>query len=538
MIKLRNYQEKIYTNTQQAIIKGLKHLLIYAAMRSGKTVVFSFLAQRMALKNKKCLIVTERIKLFDQTINEISNFGLKPQLINADSKFIDKNQTTFLAMTISLKNRMEKNFFKKWAETIDVIMIDEAHRTIADWIFDHPILSKKIILGFTGSPIRSGKQRQLSDLYQEIIYGPNTIELEKLGQVAKLKIFSIPFDKSSFKVDNTSNGYEYNVSSMFNAMNRPELYKGVVNNYKIHTLNTMAICYNVSIIHAINTCIEFNKQGIKSKFITSELQKPKLKNDYTSADLIKYQKKLEEYEFYKKNYNIYSGDEKQILNEWVKGEFLVLQNVDKYTFGFNEPRLVTVIVNRGTLSLPLWIQMANRSTTKCEGKSEAYLIDMAGNYYQLLAPNYPHTWSLHHEQSKSSGGAPPVKECGKMGEKKKVDKHDNHGCGCYVFASSRICAFCGYVFEQDKELKFAELIEINYSEPLPIERNLFDELEREAESRGYKFGWVLNMIIAKQGEQGLKDYAKSRNYQSGWFWQTKRRYEKQIKEYERSISGK
>ena len=118
-----------------------------------------------------------------------------------------------------------------------------------------------------------------------------------------------------------------------------------------------------------------------------------------------------------------------------------------------------------------------------------------------------------------------------MNGKQKVDKLGNPGCEAYVFASAKVCSFCGYIFEQEKQAKFAELVQIDYAQmmiPERSERNFYDELDKEAESRGYKFGWVLNQIIAKEGEDGLKAYGKARNYQSGWLYSMKRRYQPQI----------
>jgi hypothetical protein len=255
------------------------------------------------------------------------------------------------------------------------------------------------------------------------------------------------------------------------------------------------------------------------------------------AGRIRYEQKLTEYQNYKSAFSLYSGERRQVLSDWKSRKYDVLVNAGILTTGFNFKGIETIVINRATTSIPLWLQMLGRGSRTYPGKTHFNILDFGGNAKELGYYNQQRKWSLTHEESKG-GGAPPVKECGKMGEKQRNDKHGNAGCGCYVFASSRICSFCGYVFELEKELKFAELIQINYSEPISVERNLFDDLEREAESRGYKFGWVLNQIIAKQGEQGLHDYAQSRKYQSGWVWQTKRRFEKQISDYNLKVVQK
>ena len=543
MIELRDYQQQMYDKIIEAIIKNFKRLLVYAAMRSGKTVVFSYLAQRAFLKGKKCLIVTERIKLFEQTVNELNNFGVKPQLINADCKYIDLKSSCFLAMPISLKNRMELGIYKKWAESLDFIMIDEAHRTIADWMFDHPLFQDKIFLGFTGSPRRSGKQRQMCELYQKIIKGPTTRYLESIGKVNKLKIVTKKFDRDTLKVKHSPvSGDDFSTRSSFEAMDKPALYDGAIDAYKEYTPGTMAICYNVTIIHAIKTCIKFNDAGIPSKFITSAINRPKLKENPTPADITRYEEKKKDFDMYEKYYKIFSGDEHTILREWQLGKFLVLHNVDKYTFGFNEPRLVTTIVNRATLSLPLWVQMANRSTTICEGKPVSWLIDMAANVKHLGLPNENHEWSLVHEQKGGEGEA-PVRECGKQKRpgvqpdpftEYTPDKNGKPGCGALFPTAKNICPVCGYIFESEKELVKEELAIYDY-ENIDLEEDekikKFKELERIQEERGHQFGWVLNRIIADSGLEGLKEYAKYKDNKQSWVHLTAKRYKKQIERY-------
>jgi hypothetical protein len=116
-------------------------------------------------------------------------------------------------------------------------------------------------------------------------------------------------------------------------------------------------------------------------------------------------------------------------------------------------------------------------------------------------------WSLWHKQSKG-GGAPPVKECKK--------------CKCYVFATLRECPFCGYVFPVEKTVKVAELVAVDYTSVKPASG--YAELERRAEERGYKHGWVITQILLKEGRDGLWAYAKEKGYKSGWVWATEKRY--------------
>jgi hypothetical protein len=54
------------------------------------------------------------------------------------------------------------------------------------------------------------------------------------------------------------------------------------------------------------------------------------------------------------------------------------------------------------------------------------------------------------------------------------------------------------------------------------------KLERYAEQRGYKHGWVIAQVIVKGGRQGLRDYAKAKGYAAGWIWQTEKRFAKML----------
>ena len=162
-------------------------------------------------------------------------------------------------------------------------------------------------------------------------------------------------------------------------------------------------------------------------------------------------------------------------------------------------------------------------------------MDFGANAQTLGYYNQEREWSLIHE-TKNSQSPPPVKVCGKgdpiAGKQGKPDKNGNTGCGAYIFASAKICSYCGYIFENETEVKKVDLIQIDYAKPVTFEKNWFDELLSEAEARGYQYGWVINRIIAKMGAEGLKEFAKHQRHRNGWLYGTMKRYNKAIRNFE------
>ena len=107
MIKLREYQNSGVKQIRKAISNGNKHLICQAATGAGKTVIFSFIAQNVILKNKKVLILTNRDELLKQTGSSLVDFGLNPEYITAGVKKIDKKKSVFVAMSKTLRNRID-----------------------------------------------------------------------------------------------------------------------------------------------------------------------------------------------------------------------------------------------------------------------------------------------------------------------------------------------------------------------------------------------------------------------------------------------
>ena len=527
-IQLYPYQSDLISQVRNELAKGKKHILVQSPTGSGKTVMFSYIVKEMERKNKRALIITDRVELLFETGGTLQQFHLHPFKIMA-GQMVEPPLThqVYIAMSQTLRLRIGK--WNRFFKSFDVVILDECHKQEFNPYFENDCFNGAIILGFSATPQRMGKQRQLAKDYEILIQGLQVPELIKLKKLVPDRYFGIAgVNVKGVKLNSFG---DYQESGMYERFNKRELYSGVVENWIRNTPETVTLGFCVNIQHVINTCKAFNEAGITAKFLVSDVAVP-IMGEGESAR-VKYDIKLAEYENFRDAYRTYSGDRTGVLSDWKHRKYDVLLNAGILTTGFNRKDIETIIINRATTSIPLWLQMLGRGSRTYPGKTHFNILDFGNNAAELGYYNQQRDWSLYHEESKG-GGAPPVKQCGTMAGKRHTDKNGNPGCEAYVFASSRICAFCGYIFELEKELKFAELIQIDYNTDHIVipERNYFDELENVAESRGYKFGWVLNQIIAKDGLDGLVEYAKQRKYQRGWIEMTKKRYEKQIERYD------
>ncbi len=505
-IILRPYQKELVNAVRNSWRKGNKHVIMQLPTAGGKTICFSYMAQKASLKGNKILILTHRQELMGQTDSALTRFSLNPKRIDAKTRHIPKSNC-YVCMTNSLRNRLKKEEWKKWFESISLVIIDEAHMQDFNWIFDIPSVKNMYVIGATATPKRSSNQTELADQYDDIVYGPDVQEMINMGYLCNDKYFSVPVDMKGVSIK----AGEYDTEQMYSRYNKSELYAGVVDNWKRICPDTITLCFCVNIQHTINTCKAFNDAGIKSKFIVSEMSKPILKSN-SKGDLSLFMLKKNEYENYLCNFAIYSGNRKEIIEEWERGDFKVLINAGIATTGFDFPPIQTIIMNRSTTSDNLLLQIFGRGARIFEGKEYFNILDFGDNCNRLGYYRQEREYSLYHDKKKNGGGVPAVKECNK--------------CHALVFASSHVCKYCGYVFPQTHEEKIIELAEIPYKEAIPHLTTISD-YELLAKEKGYKKSWVWRQIYIKFDMDGLVQYAKSHNMNIRWAYMMQAKYRAQ-----------
>lgn len=495
MVKLRDVQQNAADAIRAFFSRGGHHAILQAATGFGKTFLFSYIAENASSKGKRVLILTDRIELLSQTGGSLEQFGVDPYLIRAGTNFINFEKNVFVAMCQTLRNRIKKPMWTNWIRrNIDLVIIDECHKQDFSFLFESGLIDDKFVLGFTATPRRSGKMRQLALDYEEIIETVTVSELIEREYLVGDDYFGVQgADLNEMRFDPMKGDFQE--ADMFERFNSPRLYAGTVKNWQEICPNTKTIIFCVNIEHVIHTCEEFQKNGIDARFLVSKMSKPKQPSpDAPDGRWTQYQERMRLFDLYLNSFGRWSGERTVMINKFKAGEFPVLINAGILTTGFDCPDIETVIVNRATSSLTLWLQMIGRGSRISDGKTHFNLLDFGDNASRLGHYTSPQLWSLWHESRPSGDGVPPVKTCG---ENSRKDKNGNEGCGRMIMASAKICVFCGHIYPK------------NEAEEIDLEGIMYDQQRHEA----VKVKKIRDMDLEE-----LHDYFQMKGHKSAWLW--------------------
>ena len=515
MFELYKYQDKFVHKIRYALVNGAKHLICQSPTGSGKTVIFADITNRAINKEKKVLIITDRTELLNQTSKTVSSFGSNPYYFRAGVTQIDRSRKVFIAMAQTLRNRVK---LREWIDfiqnEIDLVIIDEAHIQEFNYLFEQKLLEDKIVLGFTATPYRSGKMRQLGLDYEQIILGSTIRKLVSKNKLVNCDIYDCGSPDMSKVAVNRMKG-DFNESQMFNQFNTSTLYKGLIKNYKRYTPNQKMLVFCTNIEHAIKTTVRLNKAGFSAKFVASNVGKPKEIQSDDVAEQIKYERKIKKYNYHKKNYDKYSGERKLVFDGFKNNEFKILVNVDIATKGYDCPDIEVVCLYRATLSLTLYLQMLGRGGRIAKGKSHFTVFDFGDNKSRFGGYEEERIWSLWHKTGQGDG-IPPLKECGidNNSQAVKPGGRIKNGCHRLILASAKVCPFCGFEYAEKDEAAEIDLMlsSIKDKKGVSLKTKSFDqmthqELHKYREIKKHQIAWLWRQLWLRGGEEELNKFA-------------------------------
>lgn len=457
-ISLRSYQQTAVSEIRTALAK-YRRVLFQAQTGFGKTIVFSYIAMASQKYNRKVLILSDRTEILTQNGGALVKFGMDVDYITPKHRKVPAKNIV-VAMAQTMKRRVEKQEWLDYLKTVELLIVDECHNCTADFIHDL-VNPKCFVLGCTATPKRYGHQKQLGEMYRAMVLGVTTQELIDLGYLCKCRLFSVAAPKLDIPIDQGIG--DYNRKALAQVFEQRTLYQGVVKEWLRLTPHTKTICFCVSSQQAIETCREFEANGISARYVLS--------GDFEEDEE-------------------YSGKRKDIYDAFARGEFEVLVNVNILTAGFDAPDVQTIIVDFATVSIARWRQAIGRGCRIADGKTEFTVLDCGENWKKHGGFADEYQWLLWHD-THTGGGVQGTKEC-------PTDKEDiNHkkGCGQLVPVSCKVCPACGHVFLTEKYEYELYLEEVANTEKGTI-RQFCAEKKRE----GWSFYRILLQVALANAE--------------------------------------
>lgn len=416
--------------------KQKDRILYQLSTGGGKTFIFSFLAKHwIEKKQSRILILCHRTELVDQTIKSLNKIGVTCEAVTSKVKKLNHSSQCYVAMVETANNRLKKDPY--FFNNVGLLIVDECHILVFDKIFKHFDSAK--ILGCTATPVvlkrikyfkckfcRSeheaekiccdiptdewSKPFKLSEIYEDIICGPNIDELIKENRLVKELTFIEKYiDQSKLKTD--ADG-EFSTSSLDEQYTSDNAVFNVLLNYE-------KLC-----------------KGKKTLIFNSSAK----------VNLILYNRFLEAGHNVKMFDSVNDCEDRNHVIDWFRdpnNRDAVLLNVGVFTTGFDVTDIEVIVLNRATASLSLFLQMVGRGAriTDVVYKDSFILIDGGGNVdrHQEWSDPTRDWYRLFNEGIGKDS----------MRKEDLLDIQNCPSCGFMYQKSEKACPNCGEVIIPD-----------------------------------------------------------------------------------------
>lgn len=452
-MQLRPYQSDLANSIAVKLSHGKRRIIAQLATGGGKTFCFSAITERYIKKSRRSVLITvHREELLRQTIKTLhTTYGITAEIVSKNMQRAD----VYVAMVETLNNKLKKT--PDYFHDVGLVIFDEAHLAHHLKILDY--FPQHMVIGFTATPIAASKKRPLNAFFEDIVCGIDIPELIASKNLVK-NVTINPKGAIDRKSLNIKNG-EFDDKQMGAEYSKAKQVENTLRAYEEFALGTKTIIFNCNIAHS---------QTVNDRFIAS---------GYNSRHL---------------DAGVTPEYRKECI-EWLKHTpDAILNNVGILTTGFDEPSIQTIMVNKDTLSLPLWLQMCGRGARPYPGKKYFNIIDLGSNASSMGDWDFARDWAyLFHNLKKAGDGVAPVKECPE--------------CYTLCHASAKVCkgikpdeTDCTYVFPEKARIEMPVEFQI-FSQNIDVAQIIKDNEHRKEYFPFYK---IIN-IIADRAKRDVKE---------------------------------
>ena len=336
-MNLRPYQQEAFERVFSEWDGGVKKTLLVLPTGTGKTIVFSKIAEECVRRGKRVLIMAHRGELLEQAADKIyKSTGLQCSVEKAEQTCLGEWYRIIVGSVQTLMHERRLNKFKQ--DYFDVIVIDEAHHCVSD-SYQRVLqyFNTSYVLGVTATPDRADL-KNLGSYFDSLAFEYTMPQAIKSGYLVPIKALTVPL-KIDISMVGISAG-DFKVGEIGTALD-PYLYQ-IADEMVKYCMDRKTIVFLPLIATSQKFMGILNERG----FVAAEV-------------------------------NGSSEDRAEILQDFEDGKYNVLCNSMLLTEGYDCPAVDCIIVLRPTKSRPLYAQMVGRGTRLSPetGKDHLLLID-------------------------------------------------------------------------------------------------------------------------------------------------------------------
>jgi superfamily II DNA or RNA helicase len=334
-VDLRPYQLEAKEAIQAEWTKGNKKTLLVLPTGTGKTIVFSKLAEDCVRDGERVLILAHRGELLDQAADKLAkSTGLGCAVEKAEQTCLDSWFRVVVGSVQSLMREDRLNRFSK--DYFGTIIVDEAHHVLSDsYLRVLGYFEDANVLGVTATADR-GDMRNLGEFFQSLAYEYSLPQAIKDGYLSPIRAQTIPL-----QLDLTGVGVQ-------------------AGDFKTSDLGTALDPYLYQIADEMASVCMDRKTVV---FL------PLIKTSQKMRDI------LIDRGFNAAEVNGESDDRSQVLADFEAGKYNVLCNSMLLTEGWDCPSVDCIVVLRPTKIRSLYSQMIGRGTRLYPDKEYLLLLD-------------------------------------------------------------------------------------------------------------------------------------------------------------------
>ena len=435
-IELRPYQMEAITQLRRSLRSGCRTPILQLPCGGGKTYIAMYMIKTAIEKGKRVAFVVDNLELLEQASKSADDFGIDHGVIQANHWRSNRSHPLQICTIQTLKNKY-KDF--------DFVIVDEAHcmyKAQLEWMERH---NKVPFVGLSATPWAAGLGKHWDDLIKPL----TTQELIDSDNLVPFRTYAP--DTPDLKGVALQAG-DYNQKQLGVAVNKHKLVASIVQTWLKRGQNRQTVAFCVDIAHSEAIAEEFRSVGIQSEAVHSQLD---------------------------------SDTRRERLDGFANGDIKIITSRDVLTKGYDNPSASCLILARPTKSKMIHVQQVGRVIRTAESKSDAIILDHAGNHLRMgfITDSSPDDLSMGDKKS----AAKKKKE-----EAEELKPKLCQSCKAVKPVGVRECPECGFIPTRQSEIEVekGELKELK-KEPSPRDKEQFySELLWLAQDKGYKEGWA------------------------------------------------